>query len=96
MNLIIGSFVLKYSNNYCCRAKARPITDETYFDYTRKNDKQIAFVRILDNGKCIKVCVRFEQKSRLKDRNYLIARVTTVGKIDYSSMKNKKDYKKIE
>lgn len=74
--------------------------DEIYEDYTYKDGKQIAFVKRIPNSEmCIKICVRFDQKSRLKDkrkRNELISRVTTVGKVDYQSFMNLKDYKKIE
>ena len=59
--------------------------------------EQIAFVRkIPDSNRCIKVCVRFNQKSRLKSNKYNINRVTTVGKVIYKQIANSKDYKKIE
>ena len=71
--------------------------DERYEDFTYKDGKQIAFVRLIPNSKkCIKICVRFNQKSRYKNKDYLISRVTTIGKVNYQSFKNTKDYKKIE
>lgn len=70
--------------------------DEVYYDYTRPKWKQIAFIKLLPNDKCIKICVRLNQKSRLKDKDYLVSKITTIGKVNYESLQNKKDFKKIE
>jgi len=71
--------------------------DEIYEDYTNPKWKQIAFVRLIpDSELCIKICVRFNQKSKLKDRSYLISRVTTAGKVPYIDMEKGNKYKKIE
>lgn len=68
--------------------------DEVYWDYTRPKWKQIAFVKLLGDEKCIKICVRFNQKSKRIDS--LVSRVTTTGKVNYENFQNKTDYKKIE
>lgn len=71
--------------------------DEIYFDYTNSKWTQIAFVRIIPNSeKCIKVCVRINQKSKSKDKNYLVSQITTIGKVNHYNLKEKKHYKKIE
>lgn len=71
--------------------------DEIYEDFTNKKWKQIAFIKVLKDGNCIKVCVRFNQKSRIKDKGNLINRVTTVGKVNYKECFTDKNlYKKIE
>ena len=72
--------------------------DEVYYDYTQGPDvKQIAFVKLIPNSdKCIKVCVRFNQKSRFKYRKQLVNQVTTVGKVNYDSLKDQKQFKKIK
>ncbi len=71
--------------------------DEIYWDYTNSKWEQIAFVRKISNSdECIKVCVRFNQKSRSRDKNQMVSKVTTVGKIKYHNIANGKNYKKIE
>ncbi len=71
--------------------------DEIYWDYTNSKWEQIAFVRRISNSdECIKVCVRFNQKSRSRDKNQMVSKVTTVGKIKYHNIANGKNYKKIE
>lgn len=71
--------------------------DEVYWDYTNSKWKQIAFIhKIPNSNKCIKVCVRFNQKSKRKEIKYPISRVTTIGKVNYYNLSTGKDYKKIE
>lgn len=71
--------------------------DEVYYDYTKPKWLQIAFIhKIANSNKCIKVCVRFNQKSKLKDRTYKISKVTTVAKVPYIDIKKGDKYKKIE
>lgn len=71
--------------------------DEIYYDYTRPEQEQIAFIRkIPDSEKCIKVCIRLSQKSRIKSNSNLINNVTTVGKVPYIDMQRGNKYKKIE
>ena len=71
--------------------------DEVYWDYTNSKWKQISFIhKIPNSNKCIKVCVRFNQKSKRKEIKYPISRVTTIGKVNYYNLSTGKDYKKIE
>lgn len=79
--------IYDYINNY----------DEVYYDYTRPKWKQIAFIKLISGSdKCIKICVRLSQKSKMKDKDYLVSKITTIGKVNYNSLNNKKDYKRIE
>lgn len=71
--------------------------DEIYYDYTRPQYEQIAFVKLIPNSnKCIKICVRFNQKSRIKNNTQIVNKVTTIGKVNQSDMNDKTKYKKIE
>ena len=71
--------------------------DEVYYDYTRPQYEQIAFVKLIPNSdKCIKICVRFNQKSRIKGSSQIVNKITTVGKVNYKQISKNKDYKKIE
>lgn len=70
--------------------------DEIYIDFTRPKWQQIAFVKLLQGDKCIKICVRFNQKSKTKTKDYFVAKVTTIGKINHYSISKGKDYKRIE
>jgi len=68
--------------------------DEIYLDFTRPKWQQIAFIRkIKDSDKCIKICVRINQKSRRKDIDYLVSKIATIGKINYYNVSNGKEYK---
>jgi len=70
--------------------------DEIYQDFTRPKWQQIAFIRrIKGSDKCIKICVRLNQKSRKKDIDYLVSKITTIGKVLYHNIANGKDYKMI-
>ena len=70
--------------------------DEVYWDYTRPKWKQIAFIKLLGEGKCIKICVRFNQSSKNKNIDYLVSRITTIGKVNYYNISHGKNFKKIE
>lgn len=71
--------------------------DEKYYDYTRPKYEQIAFVKLIPNSEmCIKVCVRFSQKSRIKGNKQIVNKVTTVDKVKHSNMNDKTKYKRIE
>lgn len=71
--------------------------NEVYYDYTNSKYKQIAFVKLIQGSdKCIKICVRINQRSKDRLKNYPVSNITTIGKVDYHTIAKGERYKKIE
>lgn len=75
--------------------------DELYYDITKYNEYSdsigLVYVRLIPNSdKCIKVCTRFNEITKIDNKNLPITRVTTVAKVLHSSLGVKTKYKKIE
>lgn len=66
--------------------------DETYYDYTRRGNIGLAFIRFVDDKTVLKVCVKLNKKKRKQIVNY----ISTVGKVPKTELLNPKMYKKIE